>query len=121
LSYRRKEDARDYPTFIQLGLKKGVLLPAGLNAGHQISLLIDRETLPYANLKSFDELPITYRCVATDLVSGKGSVSRTAACRRRCERPCPFPGFNPVHRRLGAGRWRIIGNLPTDGAGDGAE
>src|SRR6266446_9928286 len=56
LSYRRKEDDRDYPTFIQIGLKKGLSLPAGLNAGHQISLLIDRETLPYANLTSFDEL-----------------------------------------------------------------
>src|SRR5437016_4831983 len=71
LSYRRKEDAHDYATFIQLGLKKGLYLPAGLNAGHQINLLIDRETLPYANLKSFDDLPIPYRCVATDLVSGK--------------------------------------------------
>src|SRR5262249_43024981 len=64
LSFRRKEDARDYPTFLQLGLKKGVSLPAGLNAGHQISLLIDRETLAYGSLKSFDDLPIPYRCVA---------------------------------------------------------
>ena len=32
LSYRRKEDARAYPTFIQLGAKKGLSLPAGLNA-----------------------------------------------------------------------------------------
>src|SRR5580765_5597878 len=54
LSYRRKEDSRDYPTFIQFGLKRGLSLPAGLNAGHQISLLIDRETLSYAELKSFD-------------------------------------------------------------------
>src|ERR1700740_2470542 len=49
LSFRRKEDNRDYPTFIQIGLKNGFSLPAGLNAGHQINLLIDRETLPYAN------------------------------------------------------------------------
>src|SRR5215472_12269048 len=43
LSFRRKEDVRDYPTFLQIGLKKGFSLPAGLNAGHQIGLLIDRE------------------------------------------------------------------------------
>src|SRR5258706_2921105 len=55
LSYRRKEDVRDYPTSIRLGLKKWQLVPAGLNAGHQISLLIDRATLPHANLKSFDD------------------------------------------------------------------
>src|SRR5260221_885366 len=56
LSYRRKEDARDYPTFIQFGLNRGSSLPAGLNSGHQINLLIDRATLSYAKLKSIDEL-----------------------------------------------------------------
>src|ERR1700747_2732141 len=34
LSYRRKEDARDYPTLLQLGLKKGLSVPPALNAGH---------------------------------------------------------------------------------------
>ncbi len=45
LSYRRKEDSRYYPNKIVLGLKNGLSLPSGLNAGHQITLLIDRETL----------------------------------------------------------------------------
>ena len=94
LSYRRKEDARDYPTFIQLGLKKGVLLPAGLNAGHQISLLIDRETLPYANLKSFDELPIPYRCVATDLVSGKEVVFKDGSLPQAMRATMSIPDFS---------------------------
>src|SRR5262249_58386444 len=97
LSYRRKEDFRDYPTFIQLGLKRGLSLPAGLNAGHQISLLIDRELLAYADLKSFDDLPIPYRCVATDLVSGKEVVfsdgSLPHALRARMLIPARFsPG-----------------------------
>ena len=116
LSYRRKEDDRDYPTFIQLGLKKGVLLPAGLNAGHQISLLIDRETLPYANLKSFDELPIPYRCVATDLVSGKEVVFKDGSLPQAMRATMSIPGlFNPV--RIGDQvlvDGGLIGNLPTD-------
>jgi len=116
LSYRRKEDARDYPTFIQLGLKKGVLLPAGLNAGHQISLLIDRETLPYANLKSFDELPIPYRCVATDLVSGKEVVFKDGSLPQAMRATMSIPGlFNPV--RIGDQvlvDGGLVGNLPTD-------
>src|SRR5260221_11638633 len=53
LSFRRKEDNRDYPTFIQIGLKNGFSLPARVNAGHPISLLIDPEKLPYANLQTF--------------------------------------------------------------------
>ena len=97
LSYRRKEDARDYPTYIQFGLKKGLSLPAGLNAGHQISLLIDRETLPYADLKSFDDLPTPYRCVATDLVSGKEVVFSDGSLSQAMRATMSIPGlFRPV-------------------------
>jgi NTE family protein len=116
LSFRRKEDFRDYPTFIQLGLKKGLSVPAGLNAGHQISLLIDRETLPYANLQSFDDLPIPYRCVATDLVSGEEVVFKDGSLPLAMRATMSIPGlFKPVRdgdRVLVDGG--LVGNLPTD-------
>src|SRR3984957_3008827 len=116
LSFRRKQDNRDYPTFIQFGLKNGLSLPAGLNAGHQISLLIDRETLPYANLKSFDDLPIPYRCVATDLVSGKEVVFADGSLPQAMRATMSIPGlFNPVRKDnqvlVDGG---LVGNLPTD-------
>jgi NTE family protein len=116
LSFRRKEDSRDYPTFIQIGLKNGFSLPAGLNAGHQISLLIDRETLPYASLKSFDDLPTPYRCVATDLVSGKEVIFRDGSLPQAMRATISIPGlFNPVRRDnqvlVDGG---LVGNLPTD-------
>jgi NTE family protein len=116
LSYRRKEDFRDYPTFIQFGLKKGLSLPAGLNAGHQISLLIDRETLPYSNLKSFDDLPIPYRCVATDLVSGKEVVFSDGSLPQAMRATMSIPGlFKPVRNGgqvlVDGG---LVGNLPSD-------
>jgi NTE family protein len=116
LSYRRKEDARDYPTLIQLGLKRGLSLPAGLNAGQQIDLLIDRETLPYGNLKSFDDLPIPYRCVATDLVSGKEVVFGDGSLPQAMRATMSIPGlFSPVRRDnqvlVDGG---LVGNLPTD-------
>ena len=116
LSYRRKEDARDYPTFLQLGLKKGLSLPAALNAGHQIGLLIDRETLPYDDLKSFDDLPIPYRCVATDLVSGKEVVFKDGSLPQAMRASMSIPGvFKPV--RIGDQvlvDGGLVGNLPTD-------
>jgi NTE family protein len=116
LSYRRKEDFRDYPTFIQFGLKKGLSLPAGLNAGHQISLLIDREMLPYATLKSFDDLPIPYRCVATDLVSGKEVVFSDGSLPQAMRATMSIPGlFKPVRNGdqvlVDGG---LVGNLPTE-------
>src|SRR5258707_11404198 len=71
LSFRRKEDQRAYPNSLIFGLRRGLSVPAGLNAGHQIGLVIDRVALPYYGLPTFDELPVPFRCVATDLVSGK--------------------------------------------------
>jgi NTE family protein len=116
LSYRRKEDSRDYPTFIQFGLKRGLSLPAGLNAGHQISLLIDRETLPYAQLKSFDDLPIPYRCVATDLVTGEEVVFKDGSLPLAMRASMSIPGvFKPVRNGdqvlVDGG---LVGNLPSE-------
>src|SRR5207249_2192116 len=40
LSFRRKEDQRAYANSLIFGLRGGLRLPAGLNAGHQIGLII---------------------------------------------------------------------------------
>ena len=74
LSYRRKEDRRDYPNSMVVGLKNGVGLASGLNSGSRVLLELDRLTLPYSRLRSFDALPIPFRCVGTDLVSGRQQV-----------------------------------------------
>src|SRR3981189_1117398 len=60
LSFRRKEDQRAYPNSLIFGLRHGLTLPAGLNAGHQIGLIIDRVTLPYGEVPSFDALPVPF-------------------------------------------------------------
>lgn len=61
MSFGRKEDRTAYPNTIELGLKRGLSLSAGLNTGHLITLLIDRETPPYSGVKTFDDLPIPFR------------------------------------------------------------
>src|SRR3954451_23184224 len=50
---------------------KRFTLPAGLNPGETLALLLSRNTLGFSDLASFDELPTPFRCVATDLVSGE--------------------------------------------------
>jgi NTE family protein len=116
LSFRRKEDKRAYPNYLILGLKNGLSLPAGLNAGQRISLLIDHETLPYVGLKSFSDLPIPFRCVATDLVSGKQVVFSDGDLATAMRATMSIPGlFTPVrdgeHVYVDGG---LVGNLPTD-------
>ena len=116
LSFRRKEDQRAYPNSLVFGLRDGLSLPAGLNAGHQIGLLIDRMTLPYDELPSFDALPVPFRCVATDLVSGKPYVFKDGSLAVALRATMSIPGaFSPVHDGkavfVDGG---LLDNLPTD-------
>jgi NTE family protein len=70
LTYRRKEDRRDFPNQLEFGLKGGLTLPRGLSPCHGIGLLLSRFTSPYSGLASFDELPTPFRSVAVDLRDG---------------------------------------------------
>jgi NTE family protein len=116
LSFLRKQDQRAYPNSLVLGLRNGLYLPAGLNAGHQIGLLIDRETLPYFGLPSFDALPVPFRCVATDLVSAQQFVFKDGSLAEALRATMSIPGaFTPVHD--GARVYvdgGLVNNLPTD-------
>ena len=116
LAFRRKEDKRAIPNSLQIGLKHGAAIPPGLNSGHQISLLIERETLPYSNLASFDDLPIPFRCVATDLISGKGVVFQDGSLTNAMRATMSLPGvFAPVQDRDGVYvDGGLVNNLPTD-------
>ncbi|HTQ97801.1 MAG TPA: patatin-like phospholipase family protein [Candidatus Acidoferrum sp.] len=116
MSFRRKEDAREIPNSIEIGLKHGATLPPGLNSGHQVNLLIDRETLPFSTIKSFDELPIPFRCVSTEIVSGKAYVFRDGSLSDAMRSTMSIPGvFAPVRRGdqifVDGG---LVDNLPTD-------
>jgi NTE family protein len=116
LAFRRKEDQRAYPNSLVFGLRNGLSLPAGLNAGHQIGLLIDRVTLPYDEISSFDALPVPFRCVATDLVSRKPYVFKDGSLAGALRATMSIPGaFSPVHDGkavfVDGG---LLNNLPTD-------
>ena len=116
LAYRRKEDQRAYPNSLIFGLRKGLSAPAGLIPGHQIALLIDRVTLPYYGLASFDDMPVPFRCVATDLVSGKAHVFQDGPLPVALRSTMSIPGaFSPV--REGKAVYvdgGLLDNLPTD-------
>ncbi|HWX55195.1 MAG TPA: patatin-like phospholipase family protein [Verrucomicrobiae bacterium] len=116
LSFRRKEDRRALPNSIVLGLQDGLSLPAGLNAGEPISLLIDKQTLAYDGLASFDDLPIPFRCVATDIITGQEEDFHDGALSKALRATMSIPGlFTPVN----AGEklyvdGGVVNNLPSD-------
>jgi NTE family protein len=116
LSYRRKEDQRAYPNSLIFGLRNGLSAPAGLIAGHQIGLLIDQVTLPYYGIASFDDMPVPFRCVATDLVTGQSHVFKDGPLAVALRSTMSIPGvFSPVHEGkavfVDGG---LLNNLPTD-------
>ena len=115
-SIRRKEDAREVPNSIKIGLKGGLRLPPGLSTGEHISLLINRETLNYSMVPSFNDLPIPSRCVSTELISGKPYVFDKGSLSLAMRATMSIPGvFDPVREGdkvfVDGG---LVDNLPTD-------
>lgn len=118
LGFRRKEDRQDYPNQLEFGLRNGFGLPSGLNSGHRIGLLLDRMALPYYNLESFDNLPIPFRCVAVDMVSGKETVFSSGSLRDALRATMSLPAvFSPleINGRIYADGG-LLNNIPVDAA-----
>jgi NTE family protein len=116
LSFRRKQDAHEVPGNLEFGLRKGLQFPEGFNTGQQVSLILDRIALPYSELKSFNDLPIPFACVATDLLSGKAHVFRSGPLALALRSTMSLPGiFTPVrsgdHIYADGG---LLNNIPID-------
>ena len=120
LSYRRKEDAYQYPTQLEFGLRKGMQLPGGFNSGQDVSFILDRVALPYSEIDNFNQLPIPFGCVATDLAMDKAHVFRDGSLSLALRSTMSLPGiFTPVrdgdHLFADGG---LVDNLPVDVAKD---
>ena len=116
LAYRRKEDQVAFQNDLVFGLRHGFNLPSGLASGQNINFFIDREVLPYSDMKSFDDLPIPFRCVATDLVSGKQFVFKEGQLGKALRSTMSVSGvFTPVRGENSIyADGGILNNLPVD-------
>ena len=118
-SYRRKEDRRAYPVRNELGLRGGLRLMQSLEPGHYVELLLSRLVLPHSVPLDFDDLPIAFRSVATDLEAAAvveiGSGSLATALRATMA----IPGvFQPVMRDgLLLADGGMLDNVPADVVG----
>ncbi|MEG9435436.1 patatin-like phospholipase family protein [Edaphobacter sp. HDX4] len=107
LNFRRKQDSVVYPGSIEFGVKNGVRFPEGFNSGQEVQFILDRVALPYSGVENFDQLPIPFACVATDLVSNKEYVFRQGDFATALRSTMSLPGFfSPV---------RVDGHVFTDG------
>jgi len=115
ISYRRKQDRRDFLVEAPLGVKHGLNGPNGLNPGQRVDLLLDRIAFPESGVASFDDFPIPFRCVATDMQSGEAVVLHDGSLAQAVRASMAIPGvFTPVElngRMLADGG--MVQNIPV--------
>jgi NTE family protein len=116
LSFRRKQDSHDYPGQLEFGLRGGLQFPSGFNTGQEVNLVLDSVALPYSEIATFNDLPIPFACVSTDLVSGKIHVFRDGSLALAMRSTMSLPGiFTPVrHGKSLYADGFLLDNLPVD-------
>ena len=116
-TFRRKQDDLNFLTQLKLGLKRtGIAIPLGLIQRQKLDNLLRVQTLPAHAIRDFDQLPIAFRAVATDIETGKAVVLRGGDLAASMSASMAIPGvFAPVEidgRLLVDGG--IANNIPVD-------
>ncbi len=117
LSQRRKEEDFDISPVIEIGVHEGELkVPLGALSGRGLETLLRRFTLPVRAIHSFDELPIPFRALATDMETGRSvtlaSGDLALALRSSMSVPAVFAPTEVHDQILGDGG--LTNNLPID-------
>ena len=115
--FRRKRDDDLYLVKKQLGIESGRLeLPLGFIQGQKLDLELARLTQHVAAISHFDELPIPFRAVATDIETGDEIVLSSGNLARAIRASMAVPGaFDAVEldgRLLVDGL--VTNNVPLD-------
>ncbi|MFO7306101.1 MAG: patatin-like phospholipase family protein [Gammaproteobacteria bacterium] len=119
LGFRRKQDDRNFLVRYALGVTdQGFVLPRGLIQGQKLEQLLRRATLGVAEIQDFDQLPIPFRAIATDLETGElvlmDSGDLVSAMRASMSAPGVFAPVQRDDRLLVDGG--LVDNLPVDAA-----
>ena len=65
--YRRREDDREMPNAVTIGLRHGISLRNSVLTDQGLNSFFDREFYRYDDRGEFNALPIPFRCIAIDL------------------------------------------------------
>jgi NTE family protein len=119
--FRRKQDDLGFLVEFDMGVdKEGLIFPKGLVQGQNLEMTLKRLVLPVATIDDFDQLPIPFRAIATDLGSGEALAIKSGDLAMAIRASMSLPGiFKPVHyndRVMADGG--IVNNLPVQIARD---
>lgn len=98
LNYRRKQDKQRYILDLQMGIKGAKLMtPQGFRSGHKLTLDLLARTMSVAHLDHFDDLPIPFRAVATDIEEGSMVVLDSGSLAHAIRASTAIPGvLSPI-------------------------
>lgn len=114
---RRKQDDLRFLLDFKLGLRDGrIQLPRGVVQGQKLMLLLRRLLLSTWQVEHFDQLPIPFRCVGTDIGAGEAVVFEdgdlATAIRSSMSVPAAFAPMRVRGRLMVDGG--IMNNVPVD-------
>jgi NTE family protein len=114
-NFRRREDDRDIPNAITVGLKHGISFRNSLLSDNGLNELLDKEFLRYSDQTDFNTLPIPFRCQATDLNAARTVTFARGSLQDAVRASASIPGvFRPFqldgHEFVDGA---ILENLPT--------
>ncbi|MGA2809262.1 MAG: patatin-like phospholipase family protein [Terracidiphilus sp.] len=117
-SFRRRQDRRELPQALTVGLRQRIALRNGLLTDRGVNEFL-ATNMPEGNRQEldYDRLPIPFRCVATDLNTLKSITFATGPLPEAVRASISIPGvFSPVQDRNGhyLVDGGILDNLPTD-------
>ena len=105
---RRKQQTDDFPINLDLGVSaQGLRLPKGILSGQALAEILHGTFGAFANLTHFDQLPVPFRAVATDLLTQQEVILADGSLVQAVQASMSIPG---VVRPL-----EINGKLLVDG------
>ncbi len=117
-SFRRKQDRRQIPAVLTVGLKHKVALRDSLLTDRGVDEFLTTHLSNYNDAKlDFNQMPIPFRCVATDLNDFKSLTLSAGPLPQAVRASISIPGlFAPVQDAHGhyLADGGILNNLPTD-------
>lgn len=119
VSIDEKDEHDKYIGSLQIS-RKGLKLPTGYKRGQKLTSILSLLTLPVHHIEDFNNLPVPFRCIATDIVTGEAFVitrgSLSEALRASMSIPSIFTPIEIEGRLLIDGG--VVRNLPVSDARD---
>ena len=117
VGFRTKEEDARFPFAFEIGFRDGQFRTfKGALSGSNLELFLHELTRGVDNIATFDQLPIPFRAIATDMVTGREVVFDRGPIYQAMRASISIPGmFTPAEidgRILGDGG--LVNNLPVD-------